>query len=89
MERSILLAWLAGMGLLTWRQLETAPWKPPPPGRYAAASGIYAGLGLLAAYKPAAPLAAALAWGFDLALLLQVLPETVSGTAKVTGGKTA
>jgi hypothetical protein len=80
MERSILLAWVAGLGLLTWRELQQAPWKPPPPGRYLAASGLYAALGLLASAAPgAAPVAALTAWGFDLALFLQVLPQAAGG----------
>lgn len=80
MEKSVLLAWVAGIGLLTWRELEISPWRPPPPGRYLAASGLYAALGLLASAAPAAaPVAVAVAWGFDLALALQVLPAAAGG----------
>lgn len=78
MGRGIFLAWLAGLGLMTWRELEQVR-RPPPPGRYLAASGLYAALGLIAEYPPAAPAAALAAWGFDLAIFLQVLPEQVGG----------
>jgi hypothetical protein len=88
-EKGILLAWVAGMGLLTWRELQLAPWRPPPPARYAAASGLYVLLGAVAAYQPAAPAAALAAWGFDLALFLQVLPEQVARPSKSKQAKQA
>jgi hypothetical protein len=81
-EKGILLAWVTGMGLLTWRELQLSPWRPPPPARYAAASGLYVLLGAVAAYQPAAGAAAMAAWGFDLALFLQVLPEQVARSTK-------
>src|SRR5215472_10260795 len=86
MERGILLAWAAGLGLMTVRELQQVR-RPPPPGRYLAASGIFAGLALLANYGPAAPAAALTAWGFDLAIFLQVLPETVAGAKTKGSGK--
>lgn len=80
MEKGILLAWAAGIGLLTWRELQLAPWKPPPPGRYLAASGLYAALGVLASASPAAaPAAVAIAWGFDLAVFLTAAPGLPGG----------
>jgi hypothetical protein len=94
-NKAILAAWVAGMGLLTWRELQLSPWRPPPPARYAAASGLYALLGAAAVYQPAAGAAALVAWGFDLALFLQVLPEQVARstkaakTAATTGEQTA
>jgi len=73
-QRAIILAWLAGLGLLTTRELQHVR-RPPAPGRYLAASGLYAALAVLADAAPgAAPAAAAIAWGFDLALLLNVAP---------------
>jgi hypothetical protein len=89
MEKSILAAWAAGLGLLTWRELQLSPWRPPPPGRYAAASGLYVLLGLAANWEAAAPAAAMIAWGFDLALFLQVLPETVARSTKAQAPATA
>jgi len=76
--RGIALAWLAGMGLLTWRELRDTR-HAVPPGRYLAASGLYALLALLAEYQPAARVAALTAWGFDLAVLLR--PGMIPGTA--------
>lgn len=77
MSRGILLAWLAGMGLVTWRGVAKYK-KPVPPGQYLAASGVYAMLGLVAEWQPAAPVAALMAWGFDLAVFLDVLPGQVA-----------
>lgn len=82
MEKGIFAAWALGMGLLTWRELQVAPWKPPPPGRYLAASGLYALLGLIGTADAAAPAAAAVAWAFDIALVLQVLPAALGGPVK-------
>lgn len=77
MTRGILLAWLAGMGLITWRGVGKYK-KPVPPGQYLAASGIYAVLALVAEWQPAAPVAVLMAWGFDLAVYLQAVPEQVA-----------
>lgn len=77
-ERSVLLAWAVGLGLLTWRELRAHPWRPPPPGRYLAASGLYAVLGVAAASQHAARPAVLIAWGFDLAVALQALGGTVT-----------
>lgn len=82
-QRAILLAWLAGVGLITWRGVRKVR-RPPSPGQYLAASGLYAVLGLVAEWPPAGTVAALMAWGFDLAVLLQVLPEQVAGP-KTTG----
>ena len=78
MNRAILLAWIAGIGLVTWRGVRRYH-RPVSPGQYAAASGVYAVLALVAEWQPAATTAALLAWGFDLAIVLQVLPEQVAG----------
>lgn len=71
--RGLVAAWVAGIGLMCWREV-AATHKPVVPGQIAAASGVFAALGLLATYQPAAPVAALAAWGFDLAVLLQVAP---------------
>lgn len=78
MNRAILLAWAVGIGLITWRSVKQNH-KPVPPGQYLAASGVYVLLALLAAYEPAEHVANLLAWGFDLAVLFQVLPEQAAG----------
>lgn len=80
MNRPILLAWLAGIGLITWRGVRVVH-RPVSPGQYAAASGVYVLLALVAEWEPAAAVAALTAWGFNLAVLLQLTPEQVSGPA--------
>lgn len=80
MNRGILLAWAAGIGLITWRGIKQSH-KPVPPGQYLAASGVYVLLALLAAYEPAEHTAVLLAWGFNLAALFQVLPGQIAGPA--------
>lgn len=92
-QRAILLAWLTGVGLISWHGIKAAK-RPPSPGQYLAASGLYAVLGLVAEWQPAASVAALMAWGFDLAVFLQVLPEQVAGpkstgTTQAKGSTTA
>lgn len=81
MSRGLAAAWLAGIGLLTWRGV-TQYHRPVPAGRYALASGLYVLLAALANYQPAAAAATLTAWGFDVALLLRpgMLPGTTAGT---------
>jgi hypothetical protein len=82
-RRGILLAWTVGLGLVTWRGIKKTH-KPVSPGQYAAASGLYVLLAMVAEYEPAAAVATLMAWGFDLAVLFQVLPQQVAGP-KATG----
>lgn len=79
MGRGVLLAWLAGLGIVTWREVKVYH-QPPVPGRLLGASGWFALLGLLASYEPAAGAAAAIAWGTDIAALLNLLPAGLAGT---------
>ena len=78
MKRGILLAWLAGLGIIAWRDIKVNH-GPPIPGQLLGASGFFALLSLLAEYDPAAGFAALLGWGFDLAALLNVLPGGIGG----------
>lgn len=73
-----MLAWAVAMGLVTWHEVATVR-KPVPPGRYLAASGLFGLLALASEYQPASHAAAAIAWAFDLAVLLA--PGTIPGTA--------
>jgi hypothetical protein len=84
-NRGIILAWAAGLGLVSWREIKTHH-MPPVPGKLLAASGLYALLALVAAYQPAAGAASLAAWGFDLALILKpgVLPSFAGGGATGT-----
>lgn len=84
MRATFTAAWLFGMGLITYRYVAKQH-QPPIPGSMLAASGLFALLALVAEYPPAAGAAAAAAWGFDLAALLGLFPESVAGPT----GKTA
>lgn len=67
------MAWLLGEGIVTYRWVKAG--APPTPGSIALSSGFFALLGLVAsAYRPAIPAMTALAFGVDIAALLQVLP---------------
>lgn len=83
MKRGIALAWIAAMGIISWREIKVHH-GPPIPGRLLGASGLFILLGLLGEYEPASGVAAALAWGYDIAALLTpgVLPELIGGTPK-------
>ena len=74
----LVAAWLTGEAIIFWRS-----WKQdgrfPVPGQLLAASAIFAMLGLLAQADRARFLATALAWGFDIAALLNVLPDVATG----------
>lgn len=74
------LAWLAGEGMITWRSAKEQH-MPPSPHALLWSTGLFVGLGTLAAYQPAKNLATVLAWGLDLAVLLQVLPGTKLATS--------
>jgi hypothetical protein len=66
MRRGIMLAWLTGMGLITYRSVHNLK-SPPAPGDLILGSGFFLLLTILAEYDPAAPTAALIAWGMDLA----------------------
>jgi len=68
----IVLAWLAGEAIVSWRWAKGG--APPPPGSLAAASGFFALCALLGQYPPARTVATLLAVGIDIAAILQVLP---------------
>lgn len=71
------LAWLAGMGIMSWSAVKAK--RPPWPGQLLAGSGYFALLAVLAAYRPARSAASLMAWGIDLAALLQILPGGPKG----------
>jgi uncharacterized YccA/Bax inhibitor family protein len=77
----ITLAWLAGMGIIGYQSVAREH-HAPLPGRLIGASGLFGLLALVSEYQPAAGLAAVLAWGFDLAALLNVLPGGLGGVPK-------
>jgi hypothetical protein len=78
---AIFLAWLAGEGIIIYRTYKTQH-HPPMPGQLLASSALFAALGLLADSAPQARfLAAAMAWGFDVAAFLNVAPQILTGSA--------
>lgn len=81
--RGLLLAWLAGLGLMSWRDVQEYH-RPPVPGRLLGASLVFAALGVIAEYEPARTPAAIAAWGFDLAILFQVGPQALVSTKGFT-----
>jgi hypothetical protein len=82
----VILAWAAGMGIITWRAV-VRDHQPPVPGQMLAATGLFAGLAALAEYQPAAGAAALFGFGVDVAVLMQVLPGTKTGTTSVKKAK--
>lgn len=70
----IILAWLAGEGIITYRAVKNH--QPPVPGDLLAATGLFALLALVAEYQPARGVATLFAFGIDIAVLMQVLPGT-------------
>lgn len=75
----ITIAWLAGLGIVTYRWVKQG--APPTPGSLALASGYFVLLAILAEYQPARTTAGLLAAGIDIAALLQVLPGTKAPAA--------
>jgi hypothetical protein len=81
-------AWLAGTGLLVWRQVHRDH-RLPVPGQMVAVTGFFAGLALVADVVPAsAGLVTMTAWGLDLAGLLNLWPQGLGGEVQesVTAG---
>lgn len=68
----LVMAWLIGEGIVTWRTAKHG--APPTPGSLAAVSGFFVLLAILAQYPPAKGAAVGIAVGVDIAAFLQVLP---------------
>ena len=77
----LVLAWLIGEGIVTWRWAKQG--APPTPGALAASSGFFLLLAVIHEYQPARTATTLLAFGIDIAALLQVLPG--SKTVQQTG----
>jgi hypothetical protein len=75
----IVLAWLAGEGLIIYR-LWKKDHRPPMPGQLLASSGVFAVLGVLAEAPQARFLASAMAWGFDIAAFMNLAPSLTGGS---------
>lgn len=71
-------AWIVGNGIIFWRSWK-ADSRLPVPGQLIAANAVFVILALLAEADRVRFLATALAWGFDIAALLNVLPQIATG----------
>lgn len=70
-----MLAWLLGEGIVVYRWGKAG--APPTPGALVLSSSFFALLGVVgSAYQPARGAVTLLAFGVDIAALLQVLPGT-------------
>lgn len=72
------LAWLAGESIVVYRWAKLK--APPTPGALALSSMLFVGLAAVAQYQPARTTATVTAWALDLAILLQVVGKTPTGT---------
>jgi hypothetical protein len=75
----IVMAWGAGLGIITYRWVKAG--APPTPGTLFMASGFFALCALLGEYPPARSAATLLAVGVDIAALLQVIGKAPAGQA--------
>lgn len=94
METSIVLAWLVGEGLITYRIIAKDK-RPPLPGELLAFSGLFGVLAIFSEFQPG--LASLIAWGVDIAAFTNALPKSIitaapaaakGGTAGATAGAT-
>jgi hypothetical protein len=75
----VVLAWGAGLGIITYRWVKAG--APPTPGTLFMASGFFALCALLGEYPPARGTATLLAFGVDLAAYLQVVGKAPAAQA--------
>lgn len=79
-------AWLVGEGIIVYRSVKVQK-APPSPGQLLLSSGLFVMLAILAEAPNARKLAVTLAWGFDIAALMNLFgtggPKT---TAQTSGG---
>jgi hypothetical protein len=72
-------AWLAGISIVTWRQVHSSGHMPVP-AALMGVTGLFIGLALIADISPAArPVVTLLGWGLDVAGLFQILPAGLFG----------
>jgi len=72
-------AWLAGIGIVAWREVHQSGHMPVP-AALLGVTGLFAALSLVADMSPQArPVVTLLGWGLDVAGFLQVLPAGLFG----------
>jgi len=64
-------AWLVGEGIIIYRSVKNQK-APPGPGQLLLSSGVFVVLALLGESQQASKLALTLAWGFDIAALMNL-----------------
>lgn len=69
MKGGVLLAWLVGEGIITYRCVALQH-RPPLPGQLLASSGLFVVLAMLEGPQP--QLARLIAWGIDIAAILNL-----------------
>lgn len=79
MKAGLAAAWLAGVGLVTWRMVHRDH-RPPVPGALLGVTGLFLAMALVSDVFPATtPLVTVTAWGLDVAAFLNVLPAGLGG----------
>jgi hypothetical protein len=71
-------AWAVGEGIIIYRAVSKNH-APPMPGALLWSSALFVMLALVAESEAARPLATTLAWGFDIAALLNLFPTVTGG----------
>jgi hypothetical protein len=83
----LVLAWLAGESLIIYRSYKQDH-RPPMPGQLLASSALFGVLGFAGSMPSLTLLAAALAWGFDIAAFMNLAPGMLTGgTGTAAKGK--
>jgi hypothetical protein len=77
-NRAFIGAWLAGEAIVVWRMVHRDH-RLPPPGALLGITALFMGLGLVAEFRPAAPLAIATAYGLDVAAFFNAIPAGLGG----------
>jgi hypothetical protein len=78
MRGTLIAAWIVGESIVIWRVVHRDH-RPPAPGLLLGVTVLFAALGAVAEYAPAAGLAAAVGWGLDIAAFMDVLPAGLGG----------
>lgn len=77
--RGFAAAWVAGMAIVVWRNTAVNK-RLPVPGALLGVTGLFAAMGLVADIAPQSrQVVTWVAWGLDLAGLLNILPAGLSG----------
>jgi hypothetical protein len=72
-------AWAAGEAIVVWRQVRSSG-RMPVPGALIGVSALFLGLAVIADISPKArPVVTLVAWGLDVAGILNIWPAGLSG----------